>query len=272
MRIHRSSPDENFTIVPNDALRDQRLSYTARGVLAELLTHSDGWETSADALWRLAQKNRGGKNGEGRRAIRAAFAELEECGYMVRRKTQNAKGRFVTVLEVYDTPGHRDAGSGTSVWDDRGTGYETSVGETSVGETSESGTSLRSTNQRSTNERSTNEEHSTALADARAAAIAARKKSKLEDLYESVNRLADRDLRNALLKFERHRPRIYRKCRNQAIEQMEKEDMQRLRSDRGGETIDTLSYKYALLHYHLHADEWPAWLIRPLLAVGGQAA
>ena len=283
MRIHRSHPDENFTILPNEALRDQRLSYTARGILTELLSHSDGWETNADALWKLAQKNRGGKTGEGRRAIRAAFAELEEYGYLVRRKVQSEKGRFVTTLELYDDPSRRGAGSGTSVWDlafgesanrhdDRGTGDATSANVTSVGETSVSGTSLRSTNHRSTNEEVLEEEDSSALADARAAALAARRKSQLDAMYQAVNRLGDQDLRNALLKFEQRRKRIYRECRNDAIEQIKNDDPHVLKGAGAGREIDLLSYKYALKHYHDTASEWPAWLIRPVLAAGGRAA
>jgi hypothetical protein len=135
--IHRSKPTANFTILPNELLRDDRLSYCARAVLAELLSRPNGWETNADALSERARRHRDGR-GEGRRAMRAAFAELEEAGYMVRHKRKGEKGRFVTVLEVYDTP------------DDRGTARGTSVDGTSVNGTSASGTSSGSTDARST--------------------------------------------------------------------------------------------------------------------------
>lgn len=137
--IHRSKPTGNFTILPNELLRDDRLSYCARAVLAELLSRPDGWETNADALSERARRHRDGR-GEGRRAMRAAFAELEEAGYMVRHKRKGEKGRFVTVLEVYDTTG------------DRGTACGTSVDGTSVNGTSASGTSSGSTDARSTDE------------------------------------------------------------------------------------------------------------------------
>lgn len=139
MIIHRSKPTANFTILPNELLRDDRLSYCARAVLAELLSRPDGWETNADALSERARRHRDGR-GEGRRAMRAAFAELEEVGYMVRHKRKGEKGRFVTVLEVYDTP------------DDRGTARGTSVDGTSVNGTSASGTSSGSTDARSTDD------------------------------------------------------------------------------------------------------------------------
>jgi hypothetical protein len=138
--IHRSKPTGNFTILPNELLRDDRLSYCARAVLAELLSRPEGWETNADALSERARRHRDGSRGEGRRAMRAAFAELEEAGYMVRHKRKGEKGRFVTVLEVYDTSA------------DRGTACGTSAGGTSVNGTSVSGTSSGSTDARSTDE------------------------------------------------------------------------------------------------------------------------
>lgn len=142
--IRRSKPAGNFTILPNELLRDDRLSYCARGVLGELLSRLDGWETNADALSERARRHRDGK-GEGRRAMRAAFAELEAAGYMIRKRERIARGKvgggnFVTVLEVYDTP------------QNGGTGCGTSIDGTSIGGTSMSGTSSRSTEAGSTDQ------------------------------------------------------------------------------------------------------------------------
>lgn len=110
MRIHHSSPDQNFTVLPDAALQDVRLSYASRGVLADLLTRPDGWAGNADALSRLAKEHRV-RQRDGRTAVRAAFAELEEYGYLVRTRIKDTQGRFVTTLDVYDTPGHRSANS-----------------------------------------------------------------------------------------------------------------------------------------------------------------
>jgi hypothetical protein len=248
-------------ILPNATAQDARLSWAARGLLIELLSRPSDWETNADALWRTSKQQRGEQLGEGRRAIRAAFAKLEELGYIVRSRTQIEKGRFVTTVDVYDTPDHH-----------RGTANGTSVTGTSVSAISASGTSLQSTDTQRTDLQTTEDKHSSTLADTRVAALAARKKSQLHDLYTAVNGTADQDLRNALLKFEQRRPRIYRECRNSAIDQIGGDDPRALKGDGAGREIDTLSYKYALRHYHDTADEWPAWLIRPLLAAGGRAA
>lgn len=133
MRIRRGKHQTDFLILPNATLRDERLSYTARGVLAEILSRPDGWETSADALSERARFHRGAKRGEGRRALRAAFTELEEAGYMRRVVQRGEGGRFSTLMVVYDTPKHRGTANGTS------------VDGTSVNGTSVSGTSLGST-------------------------------------------------------------------------------------------------------------------------------
>jgi hypothetical protein len=101
--IHRSHPESQFVQIPNETIRDRRLSYLARGVLAELLSRPDNWQTSADALWRRGRSERGSA-GEGRSVVRAAFTELEAAGYLYRARTRGERGRFVTVLHVFDAP------------------------------------------------------------------------------------------------------------------------------------------------------------------------
>ena len=103
MIIHRSDHESGFAIIPNTTLRDQRLSYKARGVLGELLSRPDDWATTADALSRSARADRG-LVGEGRNALRAVFRELEAAGYLIRRAQRGGRGRFDTVLHVFDTP------------------------------------------------------------------------------------------------------------------------------------------------------------------------
>lgn len=141
MRIHRSRPERDFTVIPNATLRDQRLSTAARGVLVELLSRPTGWRTTADAMSEDAHRKRP-DHAEGRRAMRAAFAELEACGYLVRTKVRDAGGRWQTEFDLYDTPDFtRGTASGMSAATSmnghspsshRGTAYGTSVGGTSI--------------------------------------------------------------------------------------------------------------------------------------------
>jgi hypothetical protein len=126
LRIHKSALERDFTMLPNGAIRDQRLSALARCVLADLLSRPVDWQTNADRMWAEARRHRGDR-AEGRRAFREAWTELEEYGYMRRAKRREGS-KWITIIDVYDTPqAFGGTGSGTS----------------EVG-TSESGTSLRS--------------------------------------------------------------------------------------------------------------------------------
>lgn len=107
VRIRRSRLTADYVQIPNGTVRDSRLSYMARGILAELLSRPDGWEATADEMWRQAADARGNKSGEGRRAFRAAFAELKEFGYLVASREQLAGGKRATVLTAHDVPAGR---------------------------------------------------------------------------------------------------------------------------------------------------------------------
>lgn len=108
MRVHRATPTGDVTRLPIAMLQDERLTFLARGVLIDLLTREDGEDVNAEEIYQEARKGRGAK-AEGRQAIRAAFAELERFGYLVRRRVQNTNGRWVTLMEVYDDPRLREA-------------------------------------------------------------------------------------------------------------------------------------------------------------------
>jgi hypothetical protein len=103
VRIHRSNPAEDFTIIPNETLRDERLSIAARGHLAYLLSRPGDWKTSADDE---AERARGlrSKRGEGREAMRRVYRELKDAGYMHLVRSADASGRWSTETHVFDRP------------------------------------------------------------------------------------------------------------------------------------------------------------------------
>ena len=94
--IVRGRRPDRYLIVANKTLRDTRLSFRARGVLAFILSWPDGHRmTSGDiAEW----------GSEGRDAIQAAFRELRTAGYMVTIRSQGSSGRWTTTVTVHDTP------------------------------------------------------------------------------------------------------------------------------------------------------------------------
>jgi len=101
VEIHRSHPESRFTIIPDATLRDRRLSYQARGVLAEILSRPEDWMETADNMWRRARSERGDA-GEGRDVLRNVFDELADAGYLYRQRRRVGRGRFATTLHVFD--------------------------------------------------------------------------------------------------------------------------------------------------------------------------
>jgi biotin operon repressor len=85
IRGHHSF-DDHFTQIPNDWLRDPKISLGAKGLLAQLLSHTPGW--------RISQENLAYANGVGRDAIRTLINELLNAGYLVRSedRERNEKG------------------------------------------------------------------------------------------------------------------------------------------------------------------------------------
>jgi hypothetical protein len=96
MIIKTSRPSHNFTVISNAVIRDECLSYRARGILIYLLSQPPDWETSSTRLAIAA--------GEGRDAVRTALRELINVGYVTLRKEQTKAGHWVTTYMVTDTP------------------------------------------------------------------------------------------------------------------------------------------------------------------------
>lgn len=103
-KIRRRRPRIAFSQIPNAVLRDYRLSWRARGLLAELLSYPADYVISVDELVRRARRVSGAT--EGRDAMRAAVRELKAVGYIVSTKRQDAQGRWVTEIEVTDDPAY----------------------------------------------------------------------------------------------------------------------------------------------------------------------
>lgn len=87
--------DDHFTQIPNEWLRDTRLSFKARGVLAMIMSHREGWSLSINSI--------ASQNQEGKDAIRSAIQELETAGYLHRTQI-NEGGKFGEAVWVTQDP------------------------------------------------------------------------------------------------------------------------------------------------------------------------
>jgi hypothetical protein len=94
--IRAPRPERNFSIINNEIIRNQQLTYRARGILTFLLSQPDHWRTNTD---RLAYPGT-----EGRDAIRSAMNELQDAGYVVLLKRQRPNGQWLSEWLVYDEP------------------------------------------------------------------------------------------------------------------------------------------------------------------------
>jgi hypothetical protein len=98
MRIKLTARTRTFTVLGNEVLRDRRLSFTARGILAYLLSLPDG---AREDVRTLADNN----PGVGRRGVAKAVDELVALGYYVRRTARDQEsGQVRTETYVFDTP------------------------------------------------------------------------------------------------------------------------------------------------------------------------
>jgi len=86
MAVFRVERTKDYTVMSNYHLRDTSLSLTAKGLLSQMLSLPDNWDYT---LAGLAQINR-----EGKSAIRSAVNELEQAGYIRRRRVKGADGKF----------------------------------------------------------------------------------------------------------------------------------------------------------------------------------
>jgi hypothetical protein len=97
--------DDHFNQIPNAWLRDTNLSLGAKGLLAQLLSHSPGWEISQQSL---ADANKTGKD-----AIRTLIGELLQYGYLNRSTDRTRLEKGYLGGYVYTTQDPTTAGQPT---------------------------------------------------------------------------------------------------------------------------------------------------------------
>lgn len=84
--ITRHKYERDFTIIANECLRDNRLSWKAKGIIAYVSTLPDTWVLNLRELQTHAT--------DGRDSIYSGIRELEEYGYCRKSQRKKEDGRF----------------------------------------------------------------------------------------------------------------------------------------------------------------------------------
>ncbi len=97
MPICRIMKESNYTRVSNHYLRDNSLSFKAKGLLTLMLSLPEDWDYTIAGLAQFTA--------DGRVSIANTIRELEECGYIRRSQTRGENGAFAqNVYWIYEVP------------------------------------------------------------------------------------------------------------------------------------------------------------------------
>lgn len=79
----------NYTTLSNYHFRDKRLSWKAKGLLSTMLSLPDDWNYTIEGLASLSD--------DGIKATNSGLAELEKCGYLMRKQLRDDNGHFIAM-------------------------------------------------------------------------------------------------------------------------------------------------------------------------------
>ena len=86
MSVFRVEKSKNYTVMSNHHLRNKELSLKSKGLLSLMLSLPDEWDYTLKGLSMICK--------EGIDAIRVSIIELEQQGYIERRRKRNEKGQL----------------------------------------------------------------------------------------------------------------------------------------------------------------------------------
>ena len=97
MAVFRVEKTKDYTVMSNYHLRDKELSLKAKGMLSLMLSLPDSWDYSLEGLAYICK--------DGVSSIRTTINELEENGYLTRRRLRNEKGQLGdTEYTIHEMP------------------------------------------------------------------------------------------------------------------------------------------------------------------------
>lgn len=86
MAVIRVEKTKNYTVMANYHLRDNRLSFKAKGLMSFMLSLPDDWDYTVAGLATCAK--------DGKDSVRGALKELENAGYLTRERARDKQGRL----------------------------------------------------------------------------------------------------------------------------------------------------------------------------------
>lgn len=279
MKIVNVLPDTGWTGMDNLVVRSWRVSVRARGLLLILISYPPDNDITLTKLAKMGtEAKKRGVPAEGREALLVAMRELEREGFVVHDKKRDEKtGQWSTTTYVSTDP------EAIAQYAPKATlpssvkppsGSRTSGQPSSARQHSSTHKTVDKTGGK-TEEEEAGLQYTSSLASAREGAHgqqdrAAAIDADLQVRYEAVRAADETYLRDRLLKFERKRPSVFRKQRNEAIRQIQSGELSKQMQELGASRlIDELSMMYGIRHY-AHSDSGiiPAWLFRfPLRSV-----
>lgn len=97
MPVFKNKTQGQYVNVFRDILTNNALSLRDRGMVVTLLSLPDNWDFSVAGLSKIIP--------DGKSAIRASLANLEELGYLSREQERMERGKFgKNVIEIHETP------------------------------------------------------------------------------------------------------------------------------------------------------------------------
>ena len=101
MAVFRVEKTKDYTVMANHHLRNTLLSLKAKGLLSLMLSLPENWDYTTKGLSCICK--------DGIDSINATVKELEEQGYVVRRRIRNEKGQLTSIeYTILEQPQHLD--------------------------------------------------------------------------------------------------------------------------------------------------------------------
>ena len=137
----REKKERDYTVINNTVLKDERLSWKAKGVFCYLLSLPEDWVIYQNELLKHST--------DGRESLRNAINELEEYGYLIIDKKRDEKGHFTAIYKIIENPNEKTESEKTE--------SENPTQENRHGKTESENPTLLNTNKQNTNKQNTNE-------------------------------------------------------------------------------------------------------------------